>query len=276
MEQSNAEVQTTEYSVTTDICGQLISPGGFLHHRRSFEYHVLIFVLEGTLYITANEVPYSVSAGQYILLRAGEEHYGHQESDGALKYLWVHFMTEMPQQRDGALLQEKTENAVFPEYGTVRYEDRISLYFRQLLNLSLEETPLTKQMQNHLVSLCLLELGREHLQTAGAEKLPTVVSSVAEWIKTHYYQEFTVAELAERFGYQADYLSSLFKKTMGVSIVKYTTEIRIKTAKTLLMNYGLSIKEAAYSCGFSDEKYFMKVFKQYEGMTPSQYRQSVT
>ena len=40
-----------EYSV----CGQLISKDGFLHHRRTFEHHVLIFVLEGTLHITANE-----------------------------------------------------------------------------------------------------------------------------------------------------------------------------------------------------------------------------
>ncbi|MCI7499725.1 MAG: AraC family transcriptional regulator [Oscillospiraceae bacterium] len=32
--------------------------------------------------------------------------------------------------------------------------------------------------------------------------------------------------------------------------------------------------EAAFSCGFSDEKYFMKVFKKFEGMTPAQYKNS--
>lgn len=50
--------------------------------------------------------------------------------------------------------------------------------------------------------------------------------------------------------------------------------IRIKTAKTLLSNYGVTIKEAAFSCGFSDEKYFMKVFRELEGMTPTQYKNS--
>lgn len=256
-------MKVCDNSVTTDICGQLISPGGFLHHRRRFEYHVLIFVTKGTLFITSGGEPYEVSCGQYILLHAGEEHYGYRESEGALNYFWVHFKLkgELPRGLG---------------YGGISFSDWLVLYFKQLINLSLEDGSVAKQMQNHLVSLCLLELGRERLKTAGAEKLPAVVSSVAEWIKSNYYREFTVAELAEKFGYQADYLSSLFKKSMGVSIVKYTTEIRIKTAKTLLMNYELSIKEAAYSCGFSDEKYFMKVFKQHEGMTPSQYKQSVT
>ena len=50
--------------------------------------------------------------------------------------------------------------------------------------------------------------------------------------------------------------------------------MRIRTAKTLLSNYGVTIKEAAFSCGFSDEKYFMKVFKNLEGITPAQYKKS--
>ena len=258
----------TEYPVFGDICGQLLSPGGFIHHRRRFEYHVLIYVTEGTLYITENEVPYEVSAGQYILLPAGEEHYGHRESEGALRYFWVHFCAP------GLKTEEKGEFS-FPEQGHLSYGNRMTLYFRQLLNLSLEESGVSCQMKNLLVGLILLELSKEAIQDKGEEKLPDVVVSVAEWIKSHYHRDFTVAELAERFGYQADYLSALFKKSMGISLVKYTNQIRIKAAKTLLLNYEVSIKEAAYSCGFSDEKYFMKVFKQYEGMTPTQYKTSV-
>ena len=258
----------TEYALQCDICGQLISPGGFLHHRRRFEYHVLIFVQEGTLYLTSNGIPYEVLAGQYILLKAGEEHYGHQESTGPLSYVWVHFS-----EKEEA--SEEEENCSFPEYGEVRAKERLWFQFRQIINLSMEENSIAKQMQTHLVSLLLLELTREYQQETGKERLLCVVAEVEEWIKSNYYRNFTVVQLAEEFGYQADYLSSLFKKGMGVSIIKFTNQLRIKAAKQLLMNYELSIKEAAYSCGFSDEKYFMKVFKQYEGMTPTQYKKSV-
>ena len=120
-----------------------------------------------------------------------------------------------------------------------------------------------------------MEISRGYAQPAGApDKLPEAVISAREWIKNHYYHPFEVSELAEILGYRADYLSSLFKRQMGVPIVRYANQIRIRTAKTLLSNYDVTIKEAAYSCGFSDEKYFMKVFKQMEGITPAQYRSS--
>lgn len=85
----------TEYPLQCDICGQLISPGGFLHHRRRFEYHVLIFVQEGTLHLTAAGIKYEVLAGQYILLKAEEEHFGHQESTGPLILFLVFQFTEV-------------------------------------------------------------------------------------------------------------------------------------------------------------------------------------
>lgn len=112
------------------------------------------------------------------------------------------------------------------------------------------------------------------LEQDSTEKLPAAVVSAREWIKNHYYQSFDVAAIADAVGYGADYLSSLFKRSMGISIVGYTNQLRIKTAKTLLSNYDVSIREAAFSCGFSDEKYFMKVFKRLEGVTPSQYKKS--
>ena len=58
-------------------------------------------------------------------------------------------------------------------------------------------------------------------------------------------------------------------------LLKTVDSIRIVGLDNMNDYYDVSIKEAAYSCGFSDEKYFMKVFRQYEGMTPSQYKKSV-
>ena len=46
---------------------------------------------------------------------------------------------------------------------------------------------------------------------------------------------------------------------------------RSQMAKMLLANYKFSIEEISYSCGFADEKYFMRVFKKIENMTPTEY-----
>jgi AraC-like DNA-binding protein len=57
-------------------------------------------------------------------------------------------------------------------------------------------------------------------------------------------------------------------------LVYFINKTRVDISKSLITNYDISIKEAAYSCGFSDEKYYMKTFKRLEDMTPSQYKKA--
>ena len=268
---------TTKTPLRFSVCGQLISPGGFLHQRRSFDVHVLIMVTEGTLYLTVNRRAYAVGAGQYIFLKAGEEHFGFRASEGKLSYLWAHFKADQefetvktPQEKSGG-----EADYLFPEMGRLAESGRMTQLFHQLMDLSLEENRYSRRMTDYAVSLLLMELSRAYEMTRmPKEQLPKAVVSACRWIKNHYYQPFERKELADALGYQPDYLSALFKKHMGISIIRYTNRMRMETAKTLLYNYDVHVKEAAFSCGFSDEKYFMKVFKEFEGMTPMQYKNS--
>lgn len=261
-----------EKTLCFSACGQLISPAGFVHHRRRFEENVLIMITEGTLFITANGAPRTVSAGQYILLPAGEEHYGAAPSQGRLSYLWAHFRGEFRACVD-------SDNACFayllPETARLSDYGRTAQLFHQLMDLSLEERLYSQDMADYAVSLLMMEISQEYfISTQGARRLPPAVASAREWIKNHCFRPFTAAELAEALGYSADYLSTLFKQSTGESITRCANRLRINTAKTLLTNYGVTAKEAAYSCGFSDEKYFMRVFRQFEGLTPTQYKDS--
>ncbi len=264
-------ISKTTHPLEYDVCGQLISPTGFLHHRRTFEQNVLIMITEGVLHITANGVPYSLKKGQYILLKAGEEHFGHKPSEDKLSYLWVHFKSDCGFKIDA---DNSDCTYIFPEYSETAISGRASRLFHQLIELSLEEKLFSRNMLDYTVSLLLMELSQEYIYGLNPKKdrLPAVIPVAVEWIKNNYQRPFAVTELAEKMGYQADYLSSLFKRHMGISIVKYTNQLRIRTAKNLLTNYDITIKEAAFSCGFSDEKYFMKIFKQSEGVTPATFR----
>lgn len=265
------------------VCGQLIDKDGFLHHRRTFEQHVFILVTEGILHITAAEKEYNVGENQYIFLKAGEEHFGHKASKGALSYFWVHIVDDCPVITVESMVAgcEKNEFPYFfPEFGEIVVANRTRRFFRQLVDFSLEESLYVKEMFDYTLSLLMLEVSQEftHWQT-GSEKqkierktLPPVIVEAREWIRENYSHPFKVTELADTLGYQADYLSTLFKQSMGISIIGYTNKIRIEAAKNLLETEGLPIKVVAYSCGFADEKYFMKVFKKMEGSTPGQYK----
>ncbi len=52
----------------------------------------------------------------------------------------------------------------------------------------------------------------------------------------------------------------------------YLSFIRIKVAKRMLKNPSKSVKEISYEVGYVDPNYFARVFKKYEHMTPTEYR----
>lgn len=262
----------TEKPITYSACGQLVSKDGFQHHRRCFDCNVLIVVTEGTLYMTAGNKSYEVGPDQYLFLRAGEEHYGYKPTKGKLSYLWMHMKTEKLFAPIAGY--EEGHTYLFPESGRISSSKRVTVLFRQLLDMAMEDHLYNKAMLDYSVSLVLMELTQETAeQNARSEnRIPPVIFSVAEWIRTNYYKQISVLRLANEFGYQADYLSVLFKKHMGSTLVQYVNKVRMENAKKLLADYGLPIKETAYVCGFPDEKYFMKVFKKTEGLTPTQYK----
>jgi len=72
--------------------------------------------------------------------------------------------------------------------------------------------------------------------------------------------------------YNADYLSTAFRRYTGIPLMKYITKERISNAKNQLLNTTDGIKEIAWRVGFEDEKTFMKRFKQLEDITPTTYR----
>jgi transcriptional regulator GlxA family with amidase domain len=67
----------------------------------------------------------------------------------------------------------------------------------------------------------------------------------------------------------------LFKEHTGFTPHSYFTLLRLNKATQLLGNTKLMLKEIAYLCGYDDEKYFNKLFRQKEGMSPQEYRSSI-
>lgn len=83
--------------------------------------------------------------------------------------------------------------------------------------------------------------------------------------------DFSLSTVAERLGYNAKYISALFKKEKGISFTAYLCEMRIKHAIFLMEQGVVSVKNVAILSGFGDALYFSKVFKKATEMTPKEY-----
>ena len=266
-------------------CGNLISLDGFLHMRRCLDHYVLILVLEGTLHITQNGSEYDIEPQHYILLRTNEVHFGSRPSSGRLSYYWAHFddnkeLVEIEEQAARLkIVSPVTDNVsmsdkmIMTETGNVARSPRASLLFGQLLDLSRQRVQFPMQT-DYALSLLLMEVSRAAIETYSdlQKQIPPTISRIIEWLRANCHETISVRDVAAEFGYNPDYLSALFHKTTGSTMTNYLNKLRIDISKTLLANYSVTVREAAYSCGFSDEKYYMRLFKKLEGMTPSQFR----
>ena len=89
------------------------------------------------------------------------------------------------------------------------------------------------------------------------------------------YPGLSVKYLSECLDISSDYLSFLFKKTMGVNLVDYINDERMKLAKHILRDAGLNINEVAWSCGYNDPGYFTRVFKRKFNKCPLEYKKEI-
>jgi len=104
-----------------------------------------------------------------------------------------------------------------------------------------------------------------------------LAKKVKDYIDTNFTQVITYKTFYEIFGYNEKYITLLFKERYHISPSKYIVKLRIGSAKKILeQNPSILLKEVAKSVGYSDALYFSRVFKNWEGISPSAYIKSLS
>ncbi|GIQ68901.1 response regulator [Xylanibacillus composti] len=101
-----------------------------------------------------------------------------------------------------------------------------------------------------------------------------VIREIARYIDTHYSQEITLQDISSHFYLSREYISRKFKQETGENISEYIGRVRMEHAKLLLKNPALKVAQIAEMVGYTDEKYFSKVFRKLVGVSPNQYRKA--
>lgn len=138
--------------------------------------------------------------------------------------------------------------------------DSIILYSNIKQNLACTPTP-------------ALDISREVPDEKNINK--DVIQEIQNFICCHYAENISLNSLAEQFYLHPNYLSRLFKEKTGHNFVEYLTEIRMEKVKELLRSSNKKIIEICDMTGYDNPRYFSKVFKQYTGMTPREYRDNL-
>ncbi|OLS40023.1 DNA-binding response regulator [Bacillus sp. MRMR6] len=100
------------------------------------------------------------------------------------------------------------------------------------------------------------------------------IREAIEYINLNLKNELTQKEVADHVHLNPSYLSVLFKDHVKLTFSEYITRRRIQRAKELLIATNLPINDIAEESGYKTAKYFIKIFKELEGVTPSAYRKN--
>lgn len=98
------------------------------------------------------------------------------------------------------------------------------------------------------------------------------INRAKKYIEDNYMNSITLEDVGDYIGFNPSYFSSLFKKVTGLSFLEYLSKIRIEKAKELLKESDLRVQDVCIMVGYSDVKYFSKLFIKYTGLKPKEYR----
>lgn len=104
------------------------------------------------------------------------------------------------------------------------------------------------------------------------EQYHNISEKIIDLIQRKYDTDLTLEECAAKLHYNANYLSSVFRKETNMSFSEYLTSYRFMMAKRWLADTDLSIKDIASRLQYNNPQNFIRSFRKLEGMTPGQYR----
>ena len=93
-----------------------------------------------------------------------------------------------------------------------------------------------------------------------------------EYLHLHFRENPSLSEIAEIAHYNPSHFSVVFRREMGETYSKYLNSLKLNYAKELLGYTDLKLEEICFECGFTSYANFLRIFKEKNGLSPSEYK----
>lgn len=254
----------------------------WIHNATSLNDYELIVVTKGTLYLQFQDIKYTVTSNQYLLLQPAVEgntandkksRKGFRESE--CSFYWLHFSGSRiaPTNQLFPSLDTGRDELIVPVHKTLIYPERILLLMRQLQNNV--RSSYDNHYSDYMTTLILCELANQHLLSSAKSNAPNqkqLYYDIVDYVNYFININLKTSDVANHFGYNEKYLSRYFKEVSNISLKQYILERKIERANFLLNDTNLTISNISDSLGFSNYHNFVRTYKKVTSMTPSDYR----
>lgn len=241
------------------------------------DYVLVHTVLSGHGVYRTRGQSYTCRGGDSFIIFPGELFSYQADAEEPWHYTWVSFVGASA----APLLESLGVSPDRPIIRGARLPDLRPLYssLHDCLQHA-DDPPLADLEASGWLRLVLGQLGR-----IGRGNQPTAVPDTAaidrqieqaiRFMSLHYTQQVSIDQLSRMLGYHRTHLSRMFKRTTGLSPKQYLMQIRLERAQMLLSDTSMPIDHVASAVGFNDPLYFSKKFKEWSGISPTQYRKEL-
>jgi two-component system response regulator YesN len=116
--------------------------------------------------------------------------------------------------------------------------------------------------------------GFELMQAQNKKSSQELFQQIDDYVQMNMYSHLSITDLALKFHVSPSYISRIIKRHSDQTFVHYYMQLKIKEARRLMEDKPeLKIKELSDALSFSDQHYFSKVFKEYTGCSPTEYKE---
>lgn len=257
-------------------------PRFYMPYHWHMEYKIDL-VVRGSVTLTLNESQVHAEAGDIIFIRDGVVHGGHPETTDTIYDCIVFDMKKMLagshtfQDRIEDVLKHVTLINKYLPASTPDIPRLIQHLFRSMkeehTGYELVVTGLLytffgfifqQGLYHEAASLPLREHRRKRI---------TQLKQTFQLIDSQYQQPLTLTDLAQAANLSPNYFCRFFQKITHHSPIDYLNRYRIEMACLKLTHTNDSITEIAFSCGFNDVSYFIRLFRRYKETSPRKYKQ---
>ena len=249
------DIQSFHYSLDR-VFGESYDFLGEVH-----SFYELVYVLGGTVGITAGDKIYSLNAGQCLLHPPNEFHRIRSEKGSEPHVLNLSFHSSSMPAQNGRIFAP----------GLKRQEELmdISIQVREGLRQSNAEKLNEQRLRLEQWLLDVVKNASDNgiVESSAAMRYSEIVNVLQE----HLHESLSAEEIAKLCNMSLSNLKKIFTKYAGMGVSRYFAEMKMRHAVTLLKE-GKRVGEVAAALGFADQNYFSTAFRRVMGVPPGQYR----
>ncbi len=252
---------------------------GYSYPEEVHDFYEFVYIKKGSVTCNMQNKAIKLVANDFLLIPPHKKHSYNKEDEATATVLIVCFSSSnsIIKNFSGQIKLNKAERALMQKIILEATNAFQFPFAKRIVPLSKPVFGAQQLVKNYIEELLILLIRNNNksnnvqLFSSKESLFEQLSKNIITYLNENIYSALTLESICAHFHFSKNYLNNIFKSFTNSSIMQYYNALKINEAKRLLRE-NVSISGVAHMLKMDSPNYFIKFFKRYTGLTPSQYR----